>query len=27
VVRFLDERIIDPADISSVGLDRSGTTA
>ena len=27
VVRFLDERIIDPADISSVGLDLSGTTA
>jgi carbamoyl-phosphate synthase large subunit len=27
VVRFLDERVIDPADIASVGLDLSGTTA
>jgi len=27
VVRFLDERVIDPADITSVGLDLSGTTA
>ena len=27
VVRFLDERVIDPADIRSVGLDLSGTTA
>jgi carbamoyl-phosphate synthase large subunit len=27
VVRFLDERVIDPADIASVGLDLSGTPA
>ena len=27
VVRFLDERVIDPADIASVGRERSGTPA